>query len=231
MNNEDQQKTDPVDPRQDALNNAASFYDWVIKQPRNGVNTPLSRQLKQVIKMIFARAGNEAIAEIERRQLSQKNITPSQVGRASREGEKKAIEERKARRLLRNEDSAPQERVSTAMQDRLRRVALREQLQPTSSTELEGSEGVAEVEVKGSAGETTAPDTTTTEPTETIAKPKPLTATEVARIPTMGAKEILDEFGEARLLLTMLRMQPDFEQKGSGVQLANRLKAKLKPVQ
>lgn len=205
-----QKETSP-DPRQEALNNAVKFYSYVISNPRTGVNSPLARQLKQTIKLVFAKEGLQAALAVETTLKTMKGVTPSLVGVSSAEARKKAIEARKARRVSPDQDSAvdqAQARQTQAMQERLRRVSQREVLPQTSSPALDASEDVV------------------ADNTELAAKP--LTATEVRGIATMGAKEIVDQFGADRILATLLAMEPDGEFTGSDRQLANRLKAKLK---
>lgn len=198
-----------LDPRSIALRRAIGYYEWVINQPRTGVSSPLARNLKQVIRMTFAKDGITAMAEVERAALNAKRVTPSMVG-ARPADPKKATEARRARRVSQEPDSAQEAMLSSAMQDRLRRVAQRGALQPTPDPELEERENVA-------GGEKISGDN----------QVKPLTTFEVRDILDLGAKGIVDRFGEDRIRATLVAMDPNAEIKGSARQMANRLKSIL----
>ena len=207
-----------------ALNSAAAFYQWAINQPRHGVHTPLPRQMKQIIKLFFAKEGVNAIAEIERAALNEKRVTPAFVGMKQQDASKKAIETRRALRVSPALDSAQelaQSNRTTARQERLARVHRRGLLQGTFSTVSEEKENVAEVE------RVDVETTVVASAPQTLAAAKPLTATEAAQIVSMGSKEIVDEFGEDRIIATLQKMDTNFKASGSAGQMANRLKHKL----
>lgn len=250
MNTNEAKEPANADPKGEAMDAAARLYKFMIDQPHHGPHTPMSRQLKQIIKNIFARPGLNAIADIERAALNAKKITPSIVGTRPAEASKKAIEMRRAQRVSIEQDSAPQvgnSNRATAKQERLARVHRRNLLQGTSAPVLEKKESVVEDKstnaknltkaiVDGLATPRTAtkPDAPAAPPQDTQAAPpaadataKPLTATEAASIVDMGAQEIVQKFGEDRLRATMEKIEPGVEFKGSGRQIANRLKAKL----
>lgn len=199
--------------RNESLEAAAKFYEYVISSSRTGVNSPLARQIKQSIRLVFAKDGLQALAAIETKIRNSKGVTPSLVGVPKSETTKKLIEARKARRVSQDQDSAlglADSRQTASMLERQRRVAMRDVPQnelPKSKPELEENENAVAV--------------------STDVGTKPLTATEVRDISKMGAKEIVAQYGGERILATLKAISPGEKFSGSDSQLANRLKAKL----
>ena len=205
---------------------AIEFYKWAIAQKGHGVNTPLPRQLKQIIRLFFRKEGIDAIAQVERDVLNAKGVTPALVQR-KQEAPKKGSSDQRLERIALRESGQVEGANTKARIKRMQRLAHKGVLgTPTFETVSEESENVAEVNepVKRKPREPKA------ETVETVESVQPLNTTEIQQIGTMGSKEIVDAFGADRILATLEAFKdPDISLSGSPKQLANRLKFRIYP--
>lgn len=202
---------------------AIEFYKWAIAQKGHGVNTPLPRQLKQIIRLFFRKEGIDAIAQVEREVLNAKGVTPALVQR-KQESPKKGSSDQRLERIALRESGQVEGAQTKARIKRMQRLAHKGVLgTPTLETVSVESESVAEVNepVKRKPREPKA---------ETAESVQPLNTTEIQQIGTMGSKEIVDAFGADRILATLEAFKdPDLSLSGSPKQLANRLKFRIYP--
>lgn len=209
----------------EALKLFSDGYKWMIEQQGQGVNTPLPRQLKQIIKLYFKKDGVEAVASIEREALNKKGITPSLIRTKSIDQPKKLSSDRRLERIALRETGQEDGSNTKAAVSRMKRLANRGIFgTPTLKTELEESESVAageQPEKQPRARKSTAGATI---------EVQPLNTTEIQLIGEMGAKEIVDAYGADRVLATLQAFNdPDIVLTGSPKQLANRLKFRIYP--
>ncbi len=205
------------------LTPAIDFYKWAIAQKGHGVNTPLPRQLKQIIRMFFRKEGIEAIAQVEREVLNAKGVTPALVQR-KQETPKKGSSDQRLERIALRESGQVEGAQTKARIKRMQRLAHKGVLgTPTLETASVESESVAEANepVKRKPREPKA---------EKVESVQPLNTTEIQQIGAMGSKEIVDAFGADRILATLEAFKdPDLSISGSPKQLANRLKFRIYP--
>ena len=201
---------------------AIEFYKWAIAQKGHGVNTPLPRQLKQIIRLFFRKEGIDAIAQVERDVLNAKGVTPALVQR--KQEPKKGSSDQRLERIALRESGQVEGAQTKARIKRMQRLAHKGVLgTQTLETVSEESENVAEVNepVKRKPREPKA------EKAESV---QPLNTTEIQQIGAMGSKEIVDAFGADRILATLEAFKdPDLSLSGSPKQLANRLKFRIYP--
>lgn len=203
---------------------AIEFYKWAIAQKGHGVNTPLPRQLKQIIRLFFRKEGIDAIAQVEREVLNAKGVTPALVQR-KQEAPKKGSSDQRLERIALRESGQVEGAQTKARIKRMQRLAHKGVLgTPTLETVSEESENVAEVKAARKPREPKA------EKVEMAESVQPLNTTEIQKIGTMGSKEIVDAFGADRILATLEAFKdPDLSLSGSPKQLANRLKFRIYP--
>ena len=103
-------------------------YAWLIRQPGQGINTPLSRQVKQPIKIIFKAEGVAAIQAEKRKLLSERGVKPNlqpSPRKTDREASGGATSERRAARLAQQNVEAEAQGLVQARMARLQRQASR----------------------------------------------------------------------------------------------------------
>ena len=202
-----------------------SGYAWLIRQPGQGINTPLSRQVKQPIKIIFKAEGVAAIQAEERKLLSERGVKPNfqpAPRKTDREASGGATSERRAARLAQQNVEAEAQGLVQARMARLQRQASRgpqtvHAEQPPKSDKKEDAVAVNPPvqPVILAGGE------------DIVAKP--LNTAEAKQIVEMNGGQAVNAFTGERIRATLKAFNdPSINMQGSDKQLAHRLIARLK---
>jgi len=207
-------------------------YNWLVRQPGQGVNTPNARTLAQVIRNMFKNEGQIAIQKANTALAAEKGIKPSAIPSRRPVGE--VVSERRAARIA--QKGVPQVELNSARLSREQRVANRMLQQgklekSAAVVAVKPADPVVEPAVKKGRqkkevaapeldlpnGDTQAENTTNENPI--IA---PLNTAEAKAITTMSGRNAVATFGVERIAATLQKMGADHTS-GSPNQMANRL--------
>jgi hypothetical protein len=205
-------------------------YAWLIRQPGQGINTPLSRQVKQPIKIIFKAEGVAAIQAEERKLLSERGVRPSfqpAPRKTDREASGGATSERRAARLAQQNVEAEAQGLVQARMARLQRQASRNPQTVRAEPPPKSDKKEDVVEVKPQPFSPVSQPVISAGGEDIVVKP--LNTAEAKQIVEMNGGQAVNAFTGERIRATLKAFNdPTINMQGSDKQLAHRLIARLK---
>jgi len=196
------------------LEHFTESYKYILSLNGHGVNTPLSRQWKQIVKNLFNKAGFEAMQAVEREHMAGKQANPSITrpsdNTANGVGAKIAGEARRLRNANRNQEQQDDPKLIAAQQARMLRLNQRGVLETPKSLPVSGVLAV------GSVAAAKTVDAV------------PINTQEAYDLIGMDAKNIVQTFGGDRIRATLEAFDDaEIDMKKSDRQLASILKKRL----
>jgi hypothetical protein len=195
------------------LDHFTESYKYILSLNGHGVNTPLSRQWKQIVKNLFNKAGFEAMQAVEREHMSGKQVNPSITrpsdNTAGKVGAKTAGEARRLRNANRNQEQQEDPKLIAAQQARMLRLNQRGVLETPKSMPVSGALAVENVAAK-------------------TVDAVPINTQEAYELIGMDSKNIVQTFGGDRIRATLEAFDDStIDLKKSDRQLASILKKRL----
>jgi len=196
------------------LDHFTECYKHILGLNGHGVNTPLSRQWKQIVKNLFNKAGFEAMQAVEREHMAGKQVNPSITrpsdNTANGVGAKIAGEARRLRNANRNQEQQEDPKLIAAQQARMLRLNQRGVLETPKSIPVSGVLAVENVAVAKTVDAV------------------PINTKEAYDLIGMDAKNIVQTFGGDRIRATLEAFDDaEIDMKKSDRQLASILKKRL----